>query len=75
MVTVKFKPVCECGYIFKSFEYDPDFNEYELGRKIRTSYMMEGSHYEPEYCPKCGQRICNFTIPVFYQNGKITYKE
>lgn len=53
MVTVKFKPVCECGYIFKSFEYDPDFNEYELGRKIRTPYMMEGSHYEPEYCPKC----------------------
>lgn len=41
MITVKFKPVCECGYIFKSFEYDPDFNEYELGRKVRTPYMMK----------------------------------
>lgn len=75
MVTVKFKPVCECGYIFKSFKYDPDFNEYELRRNVRSPYLINDFHFEPEYCPNCGQRIYNFTIPVLRRDGKITYEE
>ena len=74
MATVKFKPICECGYIFRLFEYRPERTEY-AEREHALYGLLKEDYFEPEYCPNCGKRITNFTIPVFYQGGRISFKD
>lgn len=57
-----FKPVCECGYIFKniSFKYQP-----ELPRKSTDMITLFGtSGFQPCSCPKCGRMIDGFILPM-----------
>ena len=76
MAYVNFKPVCNCGYIFKNFIYTPPQRE-EL---MDADRMFAGPRrcddcFLPRYCPNCGERITEFTIPVFTRDGEIIYKE
>ena len=76
MAYVNFKPVCECGYIFKNFIYTPP----QPGELIDAEREFIGLRrhddcFLPRYCPNCGERITDFTIPVFTLDGKIIYEE
>ncbi len=76
MAYVNFKPVCNCGYIFKNFIYTPPQRE-EL-MNVEREFIGLGRHGEwflPCRCPNCGERITDFTIPVFTRKGQIVYKE
>lgn len=68
MAYVNFKPVCNCGYIFKNFIYTPPEREF-IGLRRRDEWFL------PCRCPNCGERITDFTIPVFTRKGQIVYKE
>ncbi len=68
MATVTFKPVCECGYMFKSFKFKPQGN-----RKCDSIYKML-SCFEPCVCPKCGRYIESFIIPIS-SNGTVNFED
>lgn len=68
MATVTFKPVCECGYMFKSFKYKPQEN-----RNHNSIYRMLLC-FEPCVCPKCGEYIEDFIIPIS-SKGEINFEE
>lgn len=70
MAVVTFKPVCECGYIFKHFEYDynpkPPIKVYAADAEegdIHKEHYIHQSAISPERCPKCGRLIKAFKIP------------
>lgn len=76
MAYVNFKPVCECGYVFKDFIYTPPQREEIIDAErefigLRRCYDC----FLPRHCPNCGERITDFTIPVFTREGQIIYKE
>ena len=68
MAMVTFKPVCECGYMFKSFKYNPQGNTTHGG-----IYRIH-SCFEPCVCPKCGKYIEGFIIPIS-SNGNVDFEE
>ena len=68
MATVTFKPVCECGYMFKTFKYKPQDN-----RNHNGIYSLF-SCFEPCVCPKCGRYIENFIIPIS-REGIINFED
>lgn len=76
MAYVNFKPVCECGYIFKNFIYTPpqreEIMDAERGFIVPIRY---GDCFLPRNCPNCGKCITDLTIPVFTGDGQIIYKE
>ena len=76
MAYVNFKPVCECGYVFKNFIYTPPQRE-ELMDAEREFIGLRRCDdcFLPRHCPNCGERITDFTIPVFTGDGKIIYEE
>lgn len=69
MAYVRFKPVCNCGYIFEEFTYTPP------QREIIGVIERCDDCFLPRHCPNCGERITNFSIPVFTRDGEIIYKE
>lgn len=68
MATITFKPVCECGYMFKSFKYKSQ------GNRIDNGIYKMSSCFEPCACPKCGKCIESFIIP-FSSDGTIDFEE
>ncbi len=76
MAYVNFKPVCECGYIFKNFIYTPPQREelMDADRRFAGPRRCDDC-FLPRHCPNCGERITEFTIPVFTRDGEIIYKE
>ncbi len=68
MAYVRFKPVCNCGYIFKNFIYTLQEREFIGLRRYDDCFL-------PCRCPNCGERITDFSIPVVTGNGEIIYKE
>lgn len=76
MAYVNFKPVCECGYIFKNFIYtQPQREEIMDAEREFIGLRRRDDCFLPRHCPNCGERITNFTIPVFTRKGEIIYKE
>lgn len=77
MAYVNFKPVCNCGYIFKNFIYTPPQREelMDAEREFIGLRRRYGDCFLPCRCPNCGELITDFTIPVFTRDGKIMYKE
>lgn len=76
MAKVTFKPVCECGHIFKKFRYIPTRCAESVDREqelIRIGSYTD--YFNGLCCPKCGDPITDFTIPVFTRDGKIVYTE
>lgn len=77
MAYVRFKPVCNCGYIFENFTYTPS----QRGDLMNAKQKIVGFIRQcddclaPRHCPNCGERITNFSIPVFTRDGEIIYKE
>lgn len=68
MAIITFKPVCECGYMFKSFKY-----KQQDSRNNNGIYKMF-SCFEPCTCPNCGKHIESFIIPIS-SDGTIDFKE
>lgn len=77
MAYVRFKPVCNCGYIFKNFTYTSPLREecMDAEREIIGLIIRRDDCFTPRHCPNCGERITNFSIPVFPCVGRIVYKE
>lgn len=77
MAYVNFKPVCNCGYIFKNFTYIPPQREELMNAEQEIIGVIEGcdNYFLPRNCPNCGERITNFSIPIFTRNGEIIYRE
>lgn len=77
MAYVRFKPVCNCGYIFKDFTYTAPHLEQPIDaeREIIGLIGRCDDCFRPRHCPNCGERITNFSIPVFPRVGRIVYKE
>lgn len=76
MAYVRFKPVCNCGYIFKEFTYTLPQREERMGAAREFIRLrLYDDCFLPRYCPNCGERITNFSIPVFTRDGEIIYKE
>lgn len=75
MACVNFKPVCGCGYIFKEFIYTPPQPEEIIYADQKLYVPNYDECFHSLRCPKCGEYITNFTIPVFNRNGEIIYKE
>ena len=80
-MTVNFKPVCECGHIFKHFEYSFRVKELEeiypdVAKEwnIHQRYYIRQSAISPQTCPNCGQVIEAFTIPDT-RGSEIIYDE
>ena len=76
MAYVNFKPVCNCGYIFKNFIYTQSQRE-ELMNAEREfiGLRRRDEWFLPCRCLNCGERITDFTIPVFTRKRQIVYKE
>lgn len=68
MAIVTFKPVCECGYMFKSFKYKPQDN------RTNNGIYRISSCFEPCVCPKCGKYIESFVIPISV-NGTVDFED
>ena len=76
MAYVNFKPVCEFGYIFKKFIYTTPQREELIDAEREFIGLRQCVHcFLPSYCPNCGERITDFTIPVFTRDGEIIYEE
>lgn len=77
MAYVRFKSVCNCGYIFKDFIYIPPRREELMNeeREIIGIIRRCDDCFLPRHCPNCGERITNFSIPVFTCDDEIIYKE
>lgn len=76
MAYVNFKPVCECGYVFKEFTYTPpQREEFMDAERELIGLRRYGDCFLPRHCPNCGECITDFTIPVFTRDGEIMYKE
>lgn len=76
MAYVNFKPVCECGYVFKDFIYTPPQREEIMDAEREFIGLRRCDDcFLPHHCPNCGERITDFTIPVFTREGEIIYKE
>lgn len=76
MAYVSFKPVCNCGYIFKEFTYTPPQREERMGAAREFIRLRRYDDcFLPRYCPNCDEPITNFSIPVFTRDGEIIYKE
>lgn len=68
MAIVTFKPVCECGYMFKTFKYTPQYN------RPHNDIYKRFQCFEPCICPKCGKYIEGFVIPISV-NGTVDFEE
>ena len=76
MAYVNFKPVCNCGYIFKNFIYTPPQREERMDAEREfIGLRRSDDRFLPRRCPNCGECITDFTIPVFTRDGEIIYKE
>lgn len=78
MAYVRFKPVCNCGYIFEDFIYTSPLPREEImneEQEIIGIIRRCNDCFHPCCCPNCGERITNFSIPVFTHDGGIIYKE
>ena len=76
MAYVNFKPVCECGYVFKEFIHTPSQREETMDAELEFNDLrLCNNYFLPRYCPNCNERITDFTIPVFTREGEIIYKE
>lgn len=77
MAYVRFKPVCNCGYIFEDFIYTPSQKEVRMDAEREIIGVIErcADCFLPRHCPNCGERITNLSIPVFPRVGEIIYKE
>ena len=76
MAYVNFKPVCECGYVFKEFTYTLQQREENVDAEREFIGLRRWEdRFLPCHCPNCGERITDFTIPVFTGDGEVIYKE
>lgn len=77
MAYVNFKPVCDCGYIFKNFTYILPQREEPMNVEREIIKIIEGcdNYFLPHNCSNCGERITNFSISAFTRNGKIIYNK
>lgn len=76
MAYINFKPVCECGHIFKNFIYTPPQQENLIDAEREFVGIRRCDDcFHGLYCPNCGERITDFSIPVFTRDGEIIYKE
>lgn len=76
MAYVRFKPVCNCGYIFKEFTYTAPHLEQPMDAEQQVIRIIRYDDcFLPRHCPNCGERIINFSIPLFTRDGEIIYKE
>lgn len=81
MAIVTFKPVCECGYIFRHFEYDfnpkPPIKVYAADNETNDTHKLcclLQHNIDPEICPNCGKVIRGFKIPVI-RGDELVYNE
>lgn len=77
MAYVRFKPVCNCGYIFENFTYTSPLREecMDAEQEIIGLIIRCDDCFTPCHCPSCGERITNLSIPIFTRDGGIVYKE
>lgn len=77
MAYVRFKPVCNCGYTFNDFTYNPSQREELMNKEKKIIGFVRQSYdcLTPCHCPNCGEHITSFSIPVFDHDGKIIYRE
>lgn len=76
MAYVRFKPVCNCGYIFENFTYIAPHLEQGIDAAQQVIRIIRYDDcFLPRHCPNCGERITNFSTPVFTCDGGIVYKE
>ena len=76
MAHVSFKPVCNCGYIFKGFIYTPPQQEVRMdAERVFVGLRRYDDCFLPRYCPNCGEIITGFSLPAHTRDGEIIYKE
>lgn len=78
---VNFKPVCECGYIFKHIKFDfkqkPQIRVYAADDETNDTHELRcllQYNIDPEICPNCGKVIRGFKIPVI-RGDELVYNE
>lgn len=81
MAIVTFKPVCECGHIFKHIKFDfkqkPQIMVYAADDETNDTHKLRcllRDNIDPEICPNCGNVIRGFKIPVI-RGDELVYNE
>lgn len=76
MAHVNFKPVCECGYIFKKFMYTPISSETLIdGEREFVGIRYHDECFHGLRCPNCGEYITGFVMPRPNKDGELIYEE
>ena len=71
-MTIKMKPVCDCGYVFRKFACVTKVSETNSGDN--TPKAVDITFY-PNMCPNCCEIIDSLHITVPDNTGNFTYNE